>query len=148
MSISQYVYTKIVYRFFCHSFSTIGYFETRGKIGSGLCPEGLFEGGILSQCSVQPHSIQQKKPQCPWQSHCANGHFRVPKFSLSKRGYVRNFSCVVSYISMRIEAPFHISGSYLGSPWKKGLGSWEMTHSIPTHSKRANTQESWPLQRM
>ena len=46
MSISQYVYTKIVYRFFCHSFSTIGYFETRGKIGSGLCPEGLFEGGI------------------------------------------------------------------------------------------------------
>jgi len=138
MSISQYVYNKILFRFFCHTFSTIGCFEVRGKIASGLCPIPLrdclrneFCPSVLCNL-IAPNKRSYSVPHSPI-VQLAISEFQ--KFSLSKRGYVQNVSWIVSYISMRIETYFHIRGSYLTSPWKKGLGSWEMTHSIPTHSK-------------
>ena len=139
MSISQYVYNKILYRFFCHTFSTIGYFDVRRKIGSGLCPIPLrdclrdkFCPSVLCNL-VAPNKRSYSVPHCPI-VQLAISEFQ--KFSLSKRGYVQNCSWVVSSIFMRTEAPFHISGSYLASPWKKGLGNWEMTHP------KAPTQKS------
>ena len=148
MSISQYVYTKILHRFFCHTFSTLAILRLGVKLGRGCVPRDCLREEFCPSvlCNlIAPNKRNHNVPDSPIVQLAI---FEFQKFSLSKRGYVQNVCCVVSYISMRIKAPFHISGSYLASPWEKGLGSWEMAHSIPTHSKLANTQESWPLQRM
>ena len=123
----------------------LGYFDVRRKIGSGLCPIPLrdclrdkFCPSVLCNL-VAPNKRSYSVPHCPI-VQLAISEFQ--KFSLLKRGYVKNCSWVVSHIFMRTEAPFHISGSYLASPWKKGLGNWEMTHSkAPTQKSHGRCKE-------
>ena len=116
MSISQNVYNKISYRFFVIHFPLLAILMLGAKLGRGCVPRDCLREEFCPSvlCNlIAPNKRSHSVPDSPIVQLAI---FEFQKFSFSKRGYVQNVCFLVSYISMRIEAPFHISGSYLASP--------------------------------